>query len=155
MMQEHPSYALAMTALQQAMTDRKGLLIAIDGWPASGKSTLSRYLAWRLHVYLIETDLFAIPENGTLEHQLEPIRIALDGCLGRRNPRHVIVEGATVLQVLEDLGRAPDFHINVATDDPFLPELDLEDQLNAYEAKFSPKARANLALMIDWPNGLP
>ena len=59
MQKELPQYKLVMTHLQ-------GKLIAIDGLLGVGKTTLGRYLAWRFNISLVGSDLFLIPNQGSI-----------------------------------------------------------------------------------------
>src|SRR5882757_5998199 len=111
---EYPQYAEAVAALEPILDARDGKIIAIGGWPLSGKTTFGRYLAWQFNVSLIETDLFIIPDQGEIVHREDEILRILEHRLGGHNPNPVIIEGATVLKLLAKLNVKPSFTIYVA-----------------------------------------
>jgi hypothetical protein len=63
--------------------------------------------------------------------------------------RPVIVEGATVLRLLAELKRQPDFTIYIANKDAPESRDSLLADLNAYYAEFSPNSRADLAIEFE------
>ena len=85
-------------------------IIAIDGRDGDGKTTLGRFLAWYFNITLLETDLYLLGDNS-LRRNTEEIRRVIDARLGRRRP--IVVEGVGVLQLLEDVGCPPAFHIYI------------------------------------------
>jgi hypothetical protein len=142
---ELPHYGKAVSALASMLHNLPGKLIAIDGKSGVGKTTLGRYLAWRFNITLIETDLFIVPRQGRLVYRKDEIDRIIDFRL--RKPRPVIVDGVAVLRLLADLGRAPDYMIYVSSKDAPLSRA-LTEELQSYEASFSPLERANLVLQI-------
>src|SRR5687767_11166085 len=106
---EHPQYQDVLKALAPVLDDLPGKLVAIDGRPGAGKTTLGRFLAWRFNVSLIETDLFLIERQGRLVYFNDQITRIIDKRLAM--PRPVIVEGVAVLRLLSDLKRRADYVI--------------------------------------------
>jgi hypothetical protein len=88
---------------------RKPLIISIDGWPGSGKSTFSGWLGWQLAAETIHLDMFLLG-NGRLEFSDDLARLICDR--PRRN-LPVIVEGCGVDKALEKVDRPADFKIFV------------------------------------------
>jgi len=50
-------------ALKEFVIPWRKLTIVIDGITGSGKSTLGRYLSWKLDMPLIETDMYRVMED--------------------------------------------------------------------------------------------
>ncbi|WP_194392036.1 hypothetical protein [Bradyrhizobium sp. CCBAU 51765] len=138
--------------------DRKPLLIGIDGREGAGKTSLSNWLAWQLGMPVIHLDLFLKSSEAP-----GPIarRIAeLDRCIKARGDRPLIVEGAFLLDALNEVGRSPDFLIFVEVDcAPSAPgsadsdvvdprEFSLANQVLAYLARCTPLNRANFKLKV-------
>ncbi len=85
--------------------------IAVDGVCGAGKSTLARYLAWKLGMSIVETDMFLIDEPGSLDHRNLEMLNAIQSRLKSNRP--VIVEGIFVLHTLASLKICPDFIVLV------------------------------------------
>jgi Fe-S cluster assembly ATPase SufC len=85
-------------------------LVVVTGPAGAGKSTLSRFLAWYFNVSLIEADYYLIPNRGFECAPEEVDRIIVQR---HRIQRPVILEGATVFQLLEKISRVPDGIIQV------------------------------------------
>jgi hypothetical protein len=87
------------------------MTIAIDGVDHSGKSTLSRFLAWQLGMPVVETDLALVNGNKIPSHDISLIERLVKA---RHNlDRPVIVEGVFVLSLLEPFGVTPEILIRV------------------------------------------
>ena len=84
---ELPQYKDVITALTSVLYDLPGKLIAIDGQPGVGKTTLGRYLAWQFNISLVESDLFLIPNQGKLVYLNEVLSHVSTSRL--KNPRPV------------------------------------------------------------------
>jgi hypothetical protein len=143
-----PQYAEVVKALTPVLHDLPPKLIAIDGWPGVGKTTLGRFLAWRFNVSLVETDLFLIPRQGKLvylEHELSRI---IDKRLCGGSPRPVIVEGIAILRLLAKLRHTPDFVVHVSNV-LVTSAGNLAEEVTAYEATFRPRERADVAIQVE------
>ncbi|HDS1598632.1 TPA: hypothetical protein QEL30_003497 [Stenotrophomonas maltophilia] len=126
-----------------------GKLVAIDGKPGTGKTTLGRFLAWYFNVSLVETDLFlaepALTKGATgLNYELSAIRQIIDSRL--QKPRPVIVEGVAVLRTLQQVGRTPDLLIYVSNSSA--SDGRLGTMLRRYDAEFSPASRADVKVSL-------
>jgi len=140
------SYLQAVNALTPLLYDLPGKVVAIDGRDGVGKTTLGRYLAWVFNISLIETDLFMIEGTGSVERWTTDIdRIVR---LRLRKPRPVIVEGVMLLELFETIERQPDFLIYAEMAQHSTGEA-MECLLNAYEARFDPRGRANLVVSLE------
>lgn len=138
------AYKEVVSRLTPVLCDLPPKIIAIGGRPGVGKTTLGRFLAYRFNVTLVETDLFLKTGEGTLVYRLEDIR----GILEHRRSRHrpVIIEGAIILDLLEQLEFDPDFTIHIVNQDA--PEScgGLGGQIRDYENRFDPQNRSCLTV---------
>jgi adenylate kinase family enzyme len=124
-----------------------GKLVAIDGRPGSGKTTLGRFLAWWFNASLIETDNFLFEGEGRYRYRADEIARIADTRL--RNGQPVIIEGVIVLRQLAAMNLTTDFVVYV--DNARAPSLqpEYENQFKKYEAEFSPQRRADFTLSLD------
>lgn len=129
------------------MRRRRGVIVTIDGRDGVGKTTLGRYLAWHFNVTLIETDLFLIPTRDYLIHLDDQINRIVERRITSRRP--VIVEGISILQMMQRISRVPDFSIYVTNRAHPGSKL-LAQKLSAYEADFAPRTKANLVVAIEY-----
>jgi hypothetical protein len=141
-----PEYDHAAISLEPVLRDLPGKIVAIDGYPGVGKTSLGRFLAWRFNVSLIETDLFLIERQGRMVHRNDEIARILKKRIDI--PRPVIVEGCAVLRLLSGLTRSPDFLIYVTNNDAPVVGGELATDLAEYDEKFSPREQAGLMLEI-------
>ena len=95
------SYNLATAALTPVLHGLPPVVIAIDGLPGSGKTTLGRYLAWYFNISLVETDLFLIRSQG-FKHRMSDLSEVVSTRL--TNERPIIIDGAAVSWILGELG---------------------------------------------------
>jgi uridine kinase len=123
-----------------------GVIVTIDGRDGVGKTTLGRYLAWHFNVTLIETDLFLIPAQEYLIHLDDQINRIIERRI--TSPLPVIVEGVSILQLMKRLNRVPAFSIYVTNPQQSSSRI-LERRLSAYEAAFSPSAKANIVVKVE------
>jgi hypothetical protein len=144
---EYPQYAQAIAALEPVLDARDGKVIAIGGWPLSGKTTLGRYLAWQFNVSLIETDMFIIPNQGGIVHREDEVARVIEHRIGGAYPNPVIIEGATVLKLLAQIKVKPDFSIYVTRPSDYDAH-NLAAELDAYHKEFRPREAANLVLEL-------
>ncbi len=111
-------------------------LIGIDGRDHAGKSTIGRYLALKMHITAIETDLF-MKEWGVYHD--EDLKRVIDARLNKDRP--VIVEGIFLLRTLDNLGLEPNYLI-YAVNEGFEGSETKRADFIAYEAKYAPKRKA-------------
>ncbi|KRQ97929.1 hypothetical protein CQ12_25220 [Bradyrhizobium jicamae] len=140
-------YAPVVRALVSVLHNLPPKIIAIDGRPGSGKTTLGRFLAWWFNVSLIETDLFLFEGEGRYRHRADEVARIIATRLQGNLP--VIVEGVTVLRQLASMN--VDAHFLIYVDNASAPKLrqEYETQFVEYEAKFSPRQRADFTLELD------
>ncbi|SFI39823.1 hypothetical protein [Bradyrhizobium sp. Gha] len=140
-------YMPVVAALAPVLYNLPPKIIAIDGRPGSGKTTLGRFLAWWFNVSLVETDHFLFEGEGLYRYRTGEIQRIIQIRLDRNLP--VIVEGVTVLRQLATMNLAADFMIYV--DNAAAPTFrrEYEAQLAKYEAEFEPRQRADFTLALD------
>lgn len=73
-------------------------IIGIGGVLGSGKTTLARYLSWKLDISQLETDLFLFNEEGQSDYDYGYIHNIL--CNKKKTNRNVVVEGCSILKIL-------------------------------------------------------
>src|SRR5215216_5657937 len=100
-------YAPVVLALAPLLHNLPPKLIAIDGRPGSGKTTLGRFLAWWFNVSLVETDLFLFEGEGRYRYHADEIKRIIDARQGRDRP--AIIEGVTVLRQIASMQLSADF----------------------------------------------
>jgi hypothetical protein len=140
-------YNDAVMALEPMLSNLPGKLIAVDGWLGVGKTTFSRYLAWRFNISLCETDLFLIPKQGRLVYREKEISRIIARRLERSLP--IIVDGCVVLRLLAAMKRPPDFLIRITNDQSPQPSEDMAHELAEYDVNF-PLSQANIILHLDF-----
>jgi hypothetical protein len=140
-------YAQVVKALAPVLYNLPPKLIAIDGRPGSGKTTLGRFLAWWFNVSLIEADLFLFEGEGLYRYNAEEIARIIDARLRRERP--VILEGVTALRQIASAAVVPDFLIYVENASAPSLQPEYEKQLREYENEFSPRYRADFMLALN------
>jgi len=140
-----PAYQRVVEAMGRVMRRPRGIIVTIDGRDGVGKTTLGRYLAWYFNVTLIETDLFLIPARDYLIHLDDQVNRIIERRISSRRP--VLVEGISILHLMKRINRAPDFSIYVTNPRHSGSKL-LQQSLEAYEAEFSPTARADIVVAV-------
>jgi glycerophosphoryl diester phosphodiesterase len=148
MFENERDYAPAVDALKLVLENLPGKIVAIGGLPGVGKTTLARYLAYRFNVSMIETDMFLIRDQGVMKYHNDWINRVIASRIDRDDDwqRPVIVEGATVLRLLDEIGRTADFFIHVTDEDAPESRGSLAADLKEYEAEYTPPLKANLHL---------
>jgi hypothetical protein len=120
--------------------DRRPLLIAIDGADGVGKSSLASWLAWQLGMPAIHLDLYTIRDSRPLMWHTEEVARLAEIRLSRGMP--IIVEGILVLNVMEEIGRCPDFLAYIRGDGGH----SLSKRLADYRLRQKPETRAHFSL---------
>ena len=141
-----PCYLQVVDALTPIMRGLSGVIVTIDGRDGVGKTTLGRCLAWHFNVTLIETDLFLIPTQDHLIHLDDQINRIIERRI--TSPLPVIVEGVSMLQLMKRINRVPAFSVYVTNPQQSSSKI-LERRLSAYEAAFSPSAKANIVVKVE------
>jgi hypothetical protein len=142
------SYNVASSALAPILYDLPGRIIAIDGYPGVGKTSLGRFLAWRFNVSLIESDLFLIPDQDRLVYLNDEIARIIERRLSI--PRPVIIEGCAILRLLFLVDRKPDYLIYATNTNAPKPHGGLATDLAAYDAEFLPNKQTRLVLDLEY-----
>lgn len=137
--------------LDPILRDFQPKIVAIDGKNGAGKSTLGRFLSWRFNSTLIETDLFK--DEGWDYRTDELKRIVNYRVRFKKLP--LIVEGIAILDILNRIEAAPDFHICVENIHPSDSMYDrsnpfFADRYSAYEKRHSPKKNADYILRLNY-----
>lgn len=122
-------------------------LIAIDGIAGSGKSGLSRYLAWQLDMPTIETDMLREREKEQPAYRLDELNNLIHARHELNRP--VIVEGIFLLDTLSKLGIEPDYIIYVKSSEASVGYV-LRDSLPEYIEKQKPEERADYVFNTDF-----
>jgi 2-phosphoglycerate kinase len=141
-----PCYPQIVEALTPVMRGLPGVIVTIDGREGVGKTTLGRYLAWTFNSTLIETDLFLIPTRDYHIHLDDQVNRIIERRI--TTPLPVVAEGIAILQLMKRIHRTPDFSIYLTRRGHASSKL-LERRLSVYEAEFSPKVNASIAVEIE------
>jgi hypothetical protein len=110
-----PQYRELRNCIRDALgfpTERRALLIGIDGLDGAGKSSLAAWLSWQLEMPAIHVDLYIVTDTDPLAFRTDHLAAAIEARL--RLGRPIIVEGVLLLDVLDSIGHRPDFLIFVA-----------------------------------------
>lgn len=139
-----PEY-MKLASWLQAKTKLAGKsIIAVDGINNSGKSTLSRFLAWQLGLPMIETDIALVNGTDAPCYDFSLLRKMNDAW--QRQNRAIIFEGIFVLQLLDAINISPETLIRVQkrcdSQDGFWPK-----RFRDYQAKY-PRSSAPDYLLI-------
>ncbi len=115
------AYKGLLETVRVKSSESKKYIIAVDGDDCSGKSTVSRYLSWKMGVSVVEIDDYFVPEysNKTLESYAELLKSKesnvkfLKEVVEKKQKigRPIIIEGIVVLEILEICEVKPDFII--------------------------------------------
>jgi 2-phosphoglycerate kinase len=120
--------------------DREPLLIAIDGPDGVGKSSLASWLAWQLGMPSVHLDLYLIRGSRPLKWMTAEIDRLIQARLNLGRP--LIVEGMLVLDVLDQIRRAPDFLAYVSGKGGNM----FSKRLDQYQVRYDPVKRAHFSL---------
>lgn len=140
---ERSEYARALTSLMPVLEGLPPSVVAIDGAPGVGKTTLGRFLAWRFNISLIETDLFLLEGTGHYRYRDNELHAVLNSRLRRNRP--AIFDGVVALRLLRSFDIDPQFHIHVTCEDVEFPN---SEDWRTYVREFNPVVRANLLLSL-------
>jgi uridine kinase len=141
-----PSYLELRKILREALgfpDERRPQLIGIDGLDGSGKSSLAAWLSWQMEMPAIHLDLHIVRDSDPLVWRFDDLARALEGAQFLPSRRPVIVEGILLLRALQQISRAPDFHVFVDKDGH---EGCMKEQLDSYLNGYQPKDKANYVL---------
>ncbi len=139
-----PEFDAVAEKLAPNLASRGRKLIAINGAPLAGKTTLGRFLAWYFNATLIESDQY-LKGDGTMAHDLGTIKLHIDARLNRK--LMVFIEGATVLRTLRDIDRKPDLLVYVENTNDLGAD-SLAEEMAAYDTEFKPKASADVLIQV-------
>ena len=140
---ERPEYAIALNAIKPILHDLPFKVVAVDGKPGSGKTTLCRFLAWRFNISLLETDLFLIRNQGAYVYRVQEIKAIIEH--RRCADRPILVEGVVVRKILNQIDVNPDYNIHVICPQSLSRPL---SEYNEYKQQYDPENSADLVLNI-------
>lgn len=125
-------------------------LVAIDGRPGVGKTTLARHLSQHLGTQFVETDRFLRPDPTRPANRYGDLRRAIEA--QRRKSQPLIVEGIAILDTLDWLDVRPGLVILVR--DTAGPSVDfLPDYFREYEERFRPATTADIIVEVSSADG--
>lgn len=120
----------------ERMGKRRAFIVAIDGTDHSGKSSLSRYLAWQLEMSVIEADLCS--KEGVSPIETDPVIFSRLLNARLKIDRPVIVEGITIIESLANISNKPDYLIQMNNTD-FEGSRMFQEKIKEYKDKYSSK----------------
>ena len=129
--------------LRQVVLPWRRLTIGVDGRDGTGKSTLARYLAFKLGMPALETDMFLIQLGPPAVYRTDDLGKVIEYRHQRNRP--VLVEGVFLLSTLKKLGLAPDFFVYVESAESAGSRI-LAQAFEAYEAECRPKEMSQFLL---------
>ena len=124
-------------------------LIAVDGITGSGKSGLSRYMAWQLDMPAIETDMLRVMDDEQPSYRLEELGNLIQA--RHELDRPAIVEGIFLLDTLKKLGIEPDYLVYVKNEEAN-PGYALRNSLPEYLETYKPEKKADYVFSTDFKN---
>jgi hypothetical protein len=120
--------------LEQLISRLPEGLIAFDGYPGVGKSTIAKAISAHLRIECIHLDDFLTPGLGMFVPAIN-----LSELSAKLQKRPIIVEGICILAVMKQLSVMPDLLVYVQ---PYQEEIlvgeSLAEEIGAYVKKFSP-----------------
>lgn len=124
-------------------------LIAVDGITGSGKSGLSRYIAWQLDMPTIETDMLRVMDDKQPSYRLKELGNLIQA--RHELDRPVIVDGIFLLDTLNKLAIKPDYIIYVENKEAD-PGYALRDSFPKYLGEYKPEEIADYVFNTDFKN---
>jgi hypothetical protein len=129
------SLAASLAAdLEQLISRLPEGLMAFDGYPGAGKSTIAKEIAANLRMECIHLDDFLTPGLGRFVSAIDISKLSAE-----LHKRPIVVEGICMLAVMKQLSLMPDLLIYVQPDqaEAFIGE-SLAEEVGAYIKEFSP-----------------
>lgn len=126
-------------AIRERLGSWRRFVIAVDGVDGVGKSNFARYLAWKLGMPAIETDLY-FDRREDLTYDLGRLRAVVEARSSLDRP--VIIEGLRILYILQELNVACDFRVWVEQDGRH-NSCRFHSDLEYYRTTFNPIATAD------------
>jgi hypothetical protein len=120
--------------------DRRPLLIAVDGADGVGKSSLASWLAWQLGMPAVYLDVYLIRDSKPFKWRTDEVGRLVQNRIDGGRP--IIVEGVFVLDVLDQIHRAPDFIAYVCGEGGHT----LSELLDDYRLRRKPMAIAQFSI---------
>lgn len=133
-----------VAAVWKELGEWRRFLIGIDGRDCSGKSTLARFLAWQMGMPAIETDLLLDTSQQGVTYREDDLRRLIEARLGNNQP--VIVEGISLLEILEKLGLQPNYLI-YTENQSFDGSSTWQDKFAEYENVYTPREKADFVFL--------
>jgi len=150
---ERKEYKEPLEKLKTLTNTGASKIIAIDGRPNAGKSTFARFLSWKLEISLIETDVFLIPNQGTLKYETSLLEDVFKN--QRKWEKSIIVEGTCILDLLIELKVPYNYHLLVTSEDNCSCleiyekcKCILGNECNDYDEQFKPNENADLVVHL-------
>jgi hypothetical protein len=91
--------------------ERRPILIGVDGFDGSGKSSLAAWLSWQLEMPAIHLDLYITRYSNPVAFRSDHLATAINARIQHGRP--VIVEGILLLDALASVQRQPGFLVYV------------------------------------------
>lgn len=110
-------------------------IIAIDGRKQDGKSTLSRYLSYRLRMPCITGDVFQFKGDGGWVHRYDDIARIIKTC--KENGWPVIIECIKVMEILDAVKCVPDYRVFIKDSANNYDEGRQEETYGTYNSNYS------------------
>jgi hypothetical protein len=127
--------------------DWRKFTIVVDGIAGVGKSGLGRYLAWKLDMPCIETDMYRIEQGVTHpRYRISELKTVIKSRHDLNLP--VILEGDFILRTMEQIGIEPDFLIYVKNKWADCGDT-LRESLPGYLEDYKPEKRAHFIFFTD------
>lgn len=145
------TYSLARDRLLLALgypSERRSLLVAVDGRDGAGKSSFACWLAWQIGCPVIHLDLFLSGEG--LTWKIDDLERMLARRLQNRGP--LMIEGVLVLDALASVDRTADYVIFVENEGDSYSER-LMKEIEPYWLKYGLPTSANDHVIWREPEG--